>query len=166
MRRKIYDRRMSTCVGGAVIGTAATPLFGRQPHRAGASIDRKHDKEDLKPKIPCPVLALWGKQGAMQRYFDVLSIWRERAVNVSGNPVAGRRFLAGRGSRRSAVRTAVIAEVWSRKKALFGSPPSFWRGNSLDDAALPVPSLKFETGKVYQALSRSPASASDRQQTP
>jgi hypothetical protein len=45
MRRKIYDRRMFTCVGGAVIGTAA-------------------------------------KQGAVQRYFDVLSIWRERAVNL------------------------------------------------------------------------------------
>jgi haloacetate dehalogenase len=64
-----------------------------EDYRAGESIDLKHDEEDLKHKITCPVLALWGKQGAVQRYFDVLSVWRERAVNVSGKPVNGRHFL-------------------------------------------------------------------------
>lgn len=64
-----------------------------EDYRAGESIDMKHDEEDLHRKISCPVLALWGKQGAVQRYFDVLSIWRGRAVNVSGKPVSGRHFL-------------------------------------------------------------------------
>jgi haloacetate dehalogenase len=64
-----------------------------EDYRAGASLGMKHDEEDLKRKITCPVLALWGKDGAVQRYFDVLSIWRGRAVNVIGKPVAGRHFL-------------------------------------------------------------------------
>ena len=64
-----------------------------EDYRAGESIDMKHDEEDLKRKIICPVRVLWGKGGAVQKYFDVLSVWRERALNVSGKPVAGRHFL-------------------------------------------------------------------------
>jgi haloacetate dehalogenase len=64
-----------------------------EDYRAGESIDMEHDEEDLKRKITCPVLALWGKQGTVQRYFDVLSVWRERAANVNGKPVNGRHFL-------------------------------------------------------------------------
>jgi haloacetate dehalogenase len=64
-----------------------------EDYRAGESIDMKHDEEDLKRKITCPVLVLWGKEGAVQKYFDVLSVWRQRALNVSGKPVAGRHFL-------------------------------------------------------------------------
>jgi len=64
-----------------------------EDYRAGESIDMKHDEQDLNRKITCPVLVLWGKVGAVQKYFDVLSVWRERALNVSGKPVAGRHFL-------------------------------------------------------------------------
>ncbi len=64
-----------------------------EDYRAGESIDMEHDEQDLNRKITCPVLALWGKEGAVQKYFDVLSVWRERALNVSGKPVAGRHFL-------------------------------------------------------------------------
>jgi len=64
-----------------------------EDYRAGESIDMKHDEEDLKRKITCPVLVLWGNKGAVQKYFDVLSVWRERAANVSGKPVDGRHFL-------------------------------------------------------------------------
>ena len=64
-----------------------------EDYRAGASIDLKLDEEDLNRKISCPVLALWGKDGAVQRCFDVLSVWRERGVNVNGKAVAGRHFL-------------------------------------------------------------------------
>jgi len=64
-----------------------------EDYRAGESIDMKHDEEDVNRKITCPVLALWGKEGAVQRYFDVLSIWREHAINVHGKSVAGRHFL-------------------------------------------------------------------------
>jgi haloacetate dehalogenase len=64
-----------------------------EDYRAGASIDLKHDEEDLNGKVSCPVLALWGKAGAVQRCFDVVSVWRERAINVKGKAVGGRHFL-------------------------------------------------------------------------
>ena len=47
----------------------------------------EHDEEDLKRKILCPVLALWGERGAVHRMFDTLAVWRERAANVSGKPL-------------------------------------------------------------------------------
>jgi haloacetate dehalogenase len=55
-----------------------------EDYRAAASIDLDHDKADLDRKIQCPVLALWGAKAPMGRLYDVLSIWKERAVNVSG----------------------------------------------------------------------------------
>ena len=72
---------------------AATIHATCEDYRAGESIDMKDDEENLHRKISCPVLALWGKQGAVQRYVDVLSVWRERAANVNGKPVTGRHFL-------------------------------------------------------------------------
>ena len=55
-----------------------------EDYRAAASIDLEHDKTDLDEKIACPLLALWGAKAPMGRLYDVLSIWRERATNVSG----------------------------------------------------------------------------------
>jgi haloacetate dehalogenase len=53
----------------------------------------KHDQEDVVRKIVCPLLALWGERGALQRMFDVLASWRERAADVRGKPLPGRHFL-------------------------------------------------------------------------
>jgi haloacetate dehalogenase len=64
-----------------------------EDYRAGASIDMKHDEEDVNRKITCPLLALWGERGAVHRLFDVPAVWRERAANVSGKPLPGRHFL-------------------------------------------------------------------------
>jgi haloacetate dehalogenase len=55
-----------------------------EDYRAGASIDLKHDEADLNKKIACPLLVLWGERGAMGRLYDVMTIWRERGVNVTG----------------------------------------------------------------------------------
>jgi haloacetate dehalogenase len=55
-----------------------------EDYRAGASIDLEHDKHDLETKVACPLLALWGAKAPMGRLYDVLGIWRERAVNVTG----------------------------------------------------------------------------------
>ena len=55
-----------------------------EDYRAGASIDLDHDKAGLDKKIACPLLALWGAKAPMGRLYDVLGIWRERAVTVSG----------------------------------------------------------------------------------
>jgi haloacetate dehalogenase len=64
-----------------------------EDYRATASIDLKHDEEDLSHKIVCRVLALWGERGAVHRLFDVLAAWQECATHVSGKPLPGRHFL-------------------------------------------------------------------------
>ena len=58
-----------------------------EDYRAAASIDLDHDRADLEKKVACPVLALWGAKAPMGRLYDVLSIWRERASNVTGRSV-------------------------------------------------------------------------------
>jgi haloacetate dehalogenase len=60
-----------------------------EDYRAGASIDLDHDKADLDRRITAPLLALWAERGAMARLYDVLSIWKERASNVSGRALPG-----------------------------------------------------------------------------
>ena len=58
-----------------------------EDYRAGASIDLTHDEADMKKKIACPVLVLWGEKGAMADIYDVLGIWRERAPKAFGKPL-------------------------------------------------------------------------------
>jgi haloacetate dehalogenase len=62
-----------------------------EDYRAAASIDLAHDEADLDRRIECPVLALWGRRGLMERHFDVLATWRERAAG----PVSGRALDCG-----------------------------------------------------------------------
>ena len=66
-----------------------------EDYRAGASIDLVHDEADLDKKIQCPVQALWGLDGMMERHFDVLACWRERSSGgVTGKALACGHFLA------------------------------------------------------------------------
>jgi len=58
-----------------------------EDYRAAATIDLAHDKADLDKKIACPVLVLWGANGLVGRLYDVLAVWRERAINVTGKPL-------------------------------------------------------------------------------
>ena len=60
-----------------------------EDYRAGASIDLKHDEADLAKKIACPVMTLWGLKGPMGRIYDVLAVWKERGVNVTGKGLPG-----------------------------------------------------------------------------
>ena len=65
-----------------------------EDYRAAATIDLAHDEADLEHKIACPVLALWGKRGLMERHFEVLATWRERAAGaVSGHALDCGHFL-------------------------------------------------------------------------
>ena len=64
-----------------------------EDYRAAASIDLDHDRTDLDSKIQCPTLVLWGEQGAMHRLYDVLSTWRDRAVDVRGSALPGGHWL-------------------------------------------------------------------------
>ena len=40
-----------------------------------------------------PLLALWGKQGVIERMFDCLADWREVAANVTGRALPCGHFL-------------------------------------------------------------------------
>ena len=60
-----------------------------EDYRAAASIDLKHDEADLNKKIACPLLTLWGERGPMGRLYDVLKVWQERGVKVTGKGLPG-----------------------------------------------------------------------------
>jgi haloacetate dehalogenase len=60
-----------------------------EDYRAAASIDLDHDEADMSRKIACPLLVLWAANGAMGRMYDMLAVWKERAVNVTGKGLPG-----------------------------------------------------------------------------
>jgi len=60
-----------------------------EDYRAAASIDLAHDAADLDRRIACPLLVLWGADGAMARLYDVLATWRERTTDIAGKRMPG-----------------------------------------------------------------------------
>jgi haloacetate dehalogenase len=66
-----------------------------EDYRASASIDLEIDAADIKAgkKIQCPLLTLWAANGAMGRLYDVLSIWKNEGVNVTGKGLPGNHSL-------------------------------------------------------------------------
>ena len=67
----------------AIPGTAEAIC---EDYRASATIDLVHDRADIAAgrRLAQPLRVLWGEHGAVGRAFDVLSLWRERADDVSG----------------------------------------------------------------------------------
>jgi haloacetate dehalogenase len=65
-----------------------------EDYRAAAGIDLEHDESDLDRKVGCPLLVLWGERGLMERNYDVLGTWRERASDVRGERLPCGHFLA------------------------------------------------------------------------
>jgi haloacetate dehalogenase len=66
-----------------------------EDYRASASIDLELDAADRKAgkQIQCPLLTLWAGKGAMGKLYDVLTIWKEEGVNVTGKPMPGNHSL-------------------------------------------------------------------------
>ncbi|MBV9194570.1 MAG: alpha/beta hydrolase [Solirubrobacterales bacterium] len=65
-----------------------------EDYRAGASVDREYDEADRGRTIECPVLALWGKRGALEIFYgDVLAVWRAWARELHGRGVDASHFL-------------------------------------------------------------------------
>jgi haloacetate dehalogenase len=58
-----------------------------EDYRAGATFDFELDEADRKAgnRIQCPLLALWGAKGHMERWYDVLEVWRAWANDVQGH---------------------------------------------------------------------------------
>ena len=65
-----------------------------EDYRAAAGIDLAHDRADLGQRIACPLLVLWGARGVVARSYDVLAVWRERALDVRGHAIDCGHFLA------------------------------------------------------------------------
>ena len=60
-----------------------------EDYRASASIDLVHDREDLAAgrRLTQPLRVLWGAHGVVGRCFDVLALWRDCAIDVTGGTV-------------------------------------------------------------------------------
>ncbi|MBA3592935.1 MAG: alpha/beta hydrolase [Pseudomonadota bacterium] len=67
-----------------------------EDYRASAGIDLDHDRADVASghKLTQPLRVLWGEHGAMGQCFDVLPLWRERAVDVSGHALPCGHYIA------------------------------------------------------------------------
>jgi len=67
-----------------------------EDYRAAATIDLVHDQADIagERKVTCPLLALWGDKGVINRMFDPLSDWHAVATQVQGQALASGHFLA------------------------------------------------------------------------
>ena len=65
-----------------------------EDYRAAATIDLEHDGADRDRKVGCPLLALWGEQGVVERLYDVLGVWRGYASEVRGRALPCGHYLA------------------------------------------------------------------------
>jgi haloacetate dehalogenase len=66
-----------------------------EDYRAGASIDFALDEADRgKRTIACPILVLWSREGELERWYDVLAIWRMWADDVRGRALDCGHYLA------------------------------------------------------------------------
>ena len=55
-----------------------------EDYRAAAGIDLTHDQADSGRRVEAPLLALWGAKGTVDKLYDVLGTWREKASDVRG----------------------------------------------------------------------------------
>lgn len=66
-----------------------------EDYRAGAGIDLALDEGDRgRRRIACPLLALWGRKGRLETWYDVLAIWRDWADDVGGRGLDCGHYLA------------------------------------------------------------------------
>ena len=67
-----------------------------EDYRASASIDLVHDRADVAAglRLVQPLRVLWGEHGAVGQCFDVMRLWRERALDVSGQRLPCGHYIA------------------------------------------------------------------------
>ncbi|MDQ3860973.1 MAG: alpha/beta hydrolase [Actinomycetota bacterium] len=64
-----------------------------EDYRAAATIDLEHDEADRDQRVECPLLALWGEKGVVERLYEVLEVWSEYARNVRGRTLPCGHYL-------------------------------------------------------------------------
>jgi len=75
-------------------GDAATIHATCEDYRAAATIDLEHDAADATARVECPLLALWGTKGVVNRMFDPVADWKSVARDVRGKALPSAHFLA------------------------------------------------------------------------
>ena len=67
-----------------------------EDYRASATIDLDHDRADVAGgyKILQPLRVLWGEHGSVGKCFNVPALWRERAFDVSAQPLPCGHYIA------------------------------------------------------------------------
>ena len=67
-----------------------------EDYRAATTIDLLHDEanRNVAHKVECPLLALWGGRGVMEKTYDVEAVWRKYANYVRGKPLDAGHYLA------------------------------------------------------------------------
>ena len=67
-----------------------------EDYRASASLDLVHDRADVAAglRLVQPLRVLWGEHGAVGQCFDVMRLWRERALDVSGQCLPCGHYIA------------------------------------------------------------------------
>lgn len=67
-----------------------------EDYRASATLDLAHDRADAAAgvRLVQPLRVLWGEHGAVGQCFDVLSLWRDRATDVSGRSLPCGHYIA------------------------------------------------------------------------
>ena len=66
-----------------------------EDYRAGATIDRDLDEADRgKRRIAAPVLVLWAGGDDVERWYDVIEVWRQWADDVRGKPIEAGHYFA------------------------------------------------------------------------
>jgi haloacetate dehalogenase len=80
---------------GRALGDPETIHAICEEYRAAATLDFEHDEADQREgrRIGCPVLVLWSRHGALQKWYDTLGIWRGWAGNVQGRSLDCGHFL-------------------------------------------------------------------------
>jgi haloacetate dehalogenase len=66
-----------------------------EDYRAAAAIDLEHDRADREAarKVRCPLLALWGAHGVIEKCFKPLDEWRRVADDVRGRSLPAGHYL-------------------------------------------------------------------------
>ena len=66
-----------------------------EDYRAAATIDFVHDAEDRETgrRITSPMLALWGSRGNLDKWYDVLEVWRGWADDVRGRALDSGHYI-------------------------------------------------------------------------
>jgi haloacetate dehalogenase len=66
-----------------------------EDYRAASTLDFAHDEEDRRAgrRIEGSVLALWGRRGRLEEWYDVLDVWREWADDARGRGLDCGHFL-------------------------------------------------------------------------